>query len=281
MCERREGAVSLGLRGLLRRAAVALECILALWIAALIPTAPALAHSPYYGDTAAISVPQLGDLWIKLLYGDGIIAADPVRAVLVDADGRALAISPLADSLSLHCKTQQGGAECVVFDASKRQVYSLSLDWLARTPQRAEARVIEVRGAPTMYPDHLGEAYGFSLRAAGWTEALTFTAQRLAQEPMGFVLSVIWCVLVLWCLRPLSRLVLWLAGRGAREGATVWRIVLSALQIAGGTFMTLTTVLYLLVTPATGLGFALTLVAAFLMMLGGAVCWRAGKTLFS
>ena len=69
----------------------------------LLPTAAA-AHQPYFrGAPEAVALPAGESGVIRLLYGDGILSSDPVRAVVTDAAGGVRAIAPQGYAASYSC----------------------------------------------------------------------------------------------------------------------------------------------------------------------------------
>ncbi|WP_204312067.1 hypothetical protein, partial [Escherichia coli] len=60
-------------------------------LSALVLPAAAQAHSPYFTESVEIALPDGRTGQLSVLRGDGILGADPARAVIVDADGRSLA----------------------------------------------------------------------------------------------------------------------------------------------------------------------------------------------
>jgi hypothetical protein len=72
---------------------------LLLWLGTLIALVqPGSAHSPYFSRSAEISLPDGSRGQLRLLHGDGIMASDPVRLVLLDPSGRLLARSEKAEA---------------------------------------------------------------------------------------------------------------------------------------------------------------------------------------
>jgi hypothetical protein len=88
--------------------------ILALAIA-LAGSGPALAHRPYFTQIEKIRLPngELGEA--RLLNGDGIFVPDPVRVLLLDAQGRLLARSSKSQLMTLSCGENR---QCAIFDLS-------------------------------------------------------------------------------------------------------------------------------------------------------------------
>lgn len=83
--------------------------------------APARAHSPYFSRAEKIVLPngKLGEL--RLLHGDGILWADPIRVLALDEEGRMIARSPPSPSMALSC----ANARCRVFDLAESAVLEL------------------------------------------------------------------------------------------------------------------------------------------------------------
>ncbi|KAF0124819.1 MAG: hypothetical protein FD139_271 [Methylocystaceae bacterium] len=82
---------------------------------------PARAHSPYFSTTEKIELPngKLGEL--RLLHGDGILWADPIRVLALDEEGRMIARSPPSPGMTLSCRN----ARCRVFDLAEGTVLEL------------------------------------------------------------------------------------------------------------------------------------------------------------
>lgn len=82
---------------------------------------PARAHSPYFSTTEKIELPngKLGEL--RLLHGDGILWADPIRVLALDEEGRMIARSPPSPGMALSCRN----ARCRVFDLAEGTVLEL------------------------------------------------------------------------------------------------------------------------------------------------------------
>jgi hypothetical protein len=87
--------------------------IIFLAIGAALMIAPAAAHSPYFTQPETIVLPDGTTGQIRLLHGDGILRSDPVRAIVVDAEGRALARSPQSYAMAIRC---DGVRQCKVYD---------------------------------------------------------------------------------------------------------------------------------------------------------------------
>ena len=145
-------------RGTGRLASAALGLTLALTGAT-----PARSHGPFYRGGEPIRGPADEPLTIKLLFGDGIVFADPVRAVVVDAAGRLRAMSPLSSDLDLVCAGPPE-AGCVAVDLLVGERHR---------PEPAEMIAggpLEVDGRPQRYPEDMTGAFAFRSRPLTWAE---------------------------------------------------------------------------------------------------------------
>ncbi|MBF9234918.1 hypothetical protein [Microvirga alba] len=122
---------------------------------------PAFAHRPYFTHVEKILLPngELGE--VRLLSGDGIFGPDPVRALILDAQGRLLARSPKSVVMALSC---QAGGGCLIVDLRTNQVLELEPSSFRQGPA--------VPGLSSEDRDGLwdleggSESWGFSLREA-------------------------------------------------------------------------------------------------------------------
>jgi hypothetical protein len=186
----------------------------------------AWAHAPYYTEVQRIAAPDGTVYDLKLLHGDGIIAGDPVRAVVVGGDGHAWAISPLALKLHISCFNVDGLRRCSVYDGLSSKVYEPDPEAWAKWP------VIEQAGKPlrTAYPEDMGKAFGFLTRSATWAEILRFEASKITLYPIASSLALLWWIaiaslltLTFWRMRQpdfwVAKSVIWAALRlGAAAG---------------------------------------------------------------
>lgn len=159
-----------------------------------------LAHAPYYTQVEKLEVQDGEGLSLKLLHGDGIIAGDPVRAVVVDSEFRVRAISPLALNLHIFCEQQEGSRRCSIYDSVAAVVYQLDLS------SRALGPVIEEQGKPlrTAYPEDMGQNFGFAQRPATLLEIVRFEGDKVMSFPLVAVLSLIWWTLTALLYAPLA-----------------------------------------------------------------------------
>ena len=82
----------------------------------------ALAHRPYTTQVTKVALPegQLGE--VRLLHGDGIISANPIRVLVVGANGRLLARSYRTSMMALACSRDH---RCRAFDVGQGQVLEI------------------------------------------------------------------------------------------------------------------------------------------------------------
>lgn len=136
---------------------------LGLLIGLLAGLAPALAHRPYVTRSEPIVLPDGRAGEMRMLHGDGIFLADPVRLIVVDDSGRLVARSRRAVPMSMSCQNKV----CIGYDHSRDQVLELDAgtfrpDGPIVSPSRDDLWEIED-----------GESHwGFKARSAGfWDQA--------------------------------------------------------------------------------------------------------------
>jgi hypothetical protein len=115
----------------------------------LIMSWSALSHSPHLGpDEAAWTAPDGRRLTLAMLYGDGIIAADPGRPVVLDEAKRIIALGPLAYDGTIKC--ERDGVCKVLLGRSS------SVDAVTPDPAGFRAPLMELP-----YPEYEKDEYGF------------------------------------------------------------------------------------------------------------------------
>lgn len=188
-------------------------------------SAPALAHSPYFGQSEKISRPDIGAIEFAVLYGDGIIFADPAQVVAFDSEGHLLAATSLSSAFIIRCDRSDARPTCVAYDELHGIVFEPDYEnW-------AEGRLIEEQGRPPgdAYPEHMDIEYGFTQRPATFMEKILFNAQSIVNAPIATLLSVFWWA-VAWSF--VTRLV-W---RWKRNGWQLiplkgWSVVISFMSV--------------------------------------------------
>lgn len=158
-----------------------------------LPVVSAAAHSPYYTQTERLSWAGDSGVEIKLLHGDGIFFADPIRAVVVDKNGKLLAASPLSITLFIFCSRSNGRSDCIAYDELRQLIY---------TPNRSSTQttqLLEIDGKPQEYPEYQMEGYGFDTRHASFFEIIKFEALSVFRWPLLTVFAIAWWLIV-WAL---------------------------------------------------------------------------------
>ena len=212
----------------------------------------AVAHSPYYSRAEVISAPGYENALIKLLHGDGIFFADPMRAVVVDQGGTLLAVSPLSLTLRIVCKGIDTGRRCVAYDLLSRTIYE------PRPERWWDAGVQEEEGRPLQYPEFMESEFGFVERAANAAETASFEIKIALRSWRSTLVAVGWWTLFWVLVMPVARVLL-----GGRRGLS---LVSAVLRLGGATLMVLLTAWFWLLGPYSV--FYLTLVVIFGAMNG-------------
>jgi len=193
--------------------------------------APALAHSPYFTQAEPIVLPDGRPGEMRLLHGDGIFFADPVRIVVLDRDKRLLARSEQHVPLSLICDRNR--SSCWGYDHWSHQV--LLLDAASfRTGGQVVPGAKERDG---LWNIEAGiDSWGFTARDASiaeYIEAEWALARRLPVALAGVMaLGGLMTVLgVVGLRRPTSpkwwRLGLWAAGILLRIAGTAFAVIIA------------------------------------------------------
>lgn len=125
---------------------------------------------------------------ILLLHGDGVIFADPIRAVVVDKDGQLMAASPMSASLDIICSGAKGGRTCWVCDGLAAEIY---------VPLGSEMRpagsIVDGDGPYALkYPELIDAEFGFSRRSATFTEKIQFEVQGMIDAWPATILALVW-----------------------------------------------------------------------------------------
>lgn len=163
----------------------------------LLQEVPAVAHSPYYTQAERLSGSGDQAVLMKLLHGDGIFFADPIRAVIVTGNGKLLAASPMSTTLFISCNRAKARRECIAYDELRQRIY---------TPNRSNWKAnqtLELAGKPQEYPESRMEEYGFEIRKASIFEIVKFEVLSIFASPLLTVLAIIWWVAVWMLITPL------------------------------------------------------------------------------
>lgn len=167
-------------RSRLRSAPLALILPFLFWLTA---AGSASAHRPYFTKAQPILLPdgQRGEM--RIVAGDGIFVADPVRIVILDAESRLIARSPQTQWLSLVCDAP---LRCHGYDHLSGEVIEPDPTTFGRDgplvpsfDERDDLRDVEA-----------GEAsWGVKVRPATWGEWLSAEWSQWRDTPLrGYVL---------------------------------------------------------------------------------------------
>lgn len=156
---------------------------------------PVQAHAPYFGQSEKIEHPEFGVVHYAILYGDGVLFADPSQVVVFDSEGYLLAATPQSRALLIRCDRSLDPAQCQIYDEL------LGLIFEANYSHWARGRKIEQQSKPfkDAYPEYMDMHYGFTARPATFYEKLFFEVSAALSSPIGSALSVLWWVLA-WLL---------------------------------------------------------------------------------
>ena len=186
---------------------------------------PAQAHSPYFGQSEKTNHPDFGAIEFAVLYGDGIIFADPAQVVVFDSDGHLLAATPLSEAFLIRCDSSGAQPTCLAFDELQGIVFEPDFEkW-------AQGRIIEEEGRPPpdAYPEYLEIEYGFTRRPATFVEKISFSAMSMVNSPIATLMSVLWWAIA-WSFvaRPFWR---WKRNGLQTLPLKGWSVVLTVLSI--------------------------------------------------
>ncbi|WP_039017245.1 hypothetical protein [Halocynthiibacter namhaensis] len=219
------------------------------------------AHSPYYTQTAPFQTESGRQFSIKLLYGDGVLGPDPVRAIVVDTEGQVHAVSPVATQFIIFCDGTVSG--CGVYNGVSGEIHELAPEaWFA-------AMVVEDAGQPFNYPEDMDASYGFLTRDAIWGEILYYELYSIISYPLPGLIAIAWwsaiaalLVPMIWTLvgtkrriRPLS--VLAVLAVGARIITALALLFLTFVFYAFGPFSIYAAFIYATAAVALNLGWLL------------------------
>ncbi|MGB0967744.1 MAG: hypothetical protein ACPGUX_06135 [Halocynthiibacter sp.] len=186
----------------------------------------AMAHAPYYTQVGTFQTESGAEFSIKLLHGDGILGSDPVRAIVVNADGQVHAVSPLAGQLFLLCDGSVSG--CNVYDGATREVHELNLaDWWAG------GMTVEESSKPSLHPFDMGEDYGFVQRQATIGEILKYELLKICAYPTFALFALIWWSVIVALLVPMVWKLIAVRGKILPMSFLGVSVVVARLAIAG------------------------------------------------
>lgn len=144
------------------------------------------AHSPYFGQSEEIDLPGFGAIQFAVLYGDGVIFADPARVVVFDSDGTLLAVTPLSVTLFIQCQRSDKEPFCQVYDELSGHVFEPAYESWVRSGAIAQD------GRPVQDPELMKAEYGFTQRSATFAETTSFTVAGILNARLVTFLSALW-----------------------------------------------------------------------------------------
>lgn len=152
-----------------------------------VAASPIAAHSPYYTQFEKIRLPdgQVGE--VRLLHGDGIVYADPVRPVIVDQQSRLVARGPKAFSMIVSCDEEH---RCLVVDLWGSRVLDLDSASFRQGPVQPAATLWPARWPTEDWDLEDGdESWGFSSRDATFAEMWTANLVMARERRYGLIVS--------------------------------------------------------------------------------------------
>jgi len=138
---------------------------------------PAAAHSPYFSRAVEVTLPngQRGEM--RLIHGDGIFFADPVRILVLNSEGRLLARSHRSVPISLICDD----GHCRGYDHARMAV--LDLDPTSFRHDGPLVPSVSQHNRGKLWELEDGAAWGFAVRSARPNEVLHGEWAHLSEHP--------------------------------------------------------------------------------------------------
>ena len=195
---------------------------------------PAAAHSARVGPSQPMGD---GGYAVALWYGDGIMGPDPIRAIVLDADQRLVAVSPSSVLMSVTCDS---AGDCTAWDRVGGIAYRPD-------PGAFETReAIRQNGAAFEYPEDYDHEFGFSAQDMTSAQRLRIEAGIMLTHPTGLLIAGLWWAVV-WLSFAFGRVIL----RGGTRGR-ILRVAVIALTAFGATMLALVSVALAASAPTTG-----------------------------
>lgn len=238
-----------------------MKLITVLVFAVFVSATSAYAHSPYFGQRETVDLPEFGEVEFAILFGDGIVFADPSQVIVFDSEGHLLAATPLSDGLIIRCSGSNDGEACSAYDAVRGLVYQPDFD------QWGRGRTIVEDGRPSgdAYPEHMDISYGFFQRPATFPEKISFEFAGIAHAPGSTLFAIFWWSLAL---ASLARLFWrWRGNDWKIKPVRLSGVVVAFLSVTAFLAMAFLAVLSLLYVPYLFLFFL------FVFTLGGTVAF--------
>lgn len=214
----------------------------------LLATNTANAHRAYITDSLTASSSVHGVLQLKLLNGDGIIAADPVQAIIINSENYVLAATKVTDIVYIECLVSNPDIEeCVVYDPLSGNVFMPNV-----AAFKALGPIFE--NDYLFYPDQAWQS-GFVVRQAETIESFGFEIRNILRHFIAHLLVFIWFAFI-------ARICI----STFRSNITIWSVRLVLEKIARTIvviFVTLLTSFYWLTQPASLLNRGVMIIGGF------------------
>jgi hypothetical protein len=199
---------------------------------------PAVAHSPYFTQVEKVTLPDGKPGEMRLLNGDGIFFSDPIRVLVLNSEGKPIALSPHSKSLVLVCNKAR---ECVGVDRETDRVFQLD-------PASFRVEDVVVPAQEELWRSERGreelwrlegrkDTWGFQVRGGSTTELTRAYHERARQ--MSFPLSIVLVLGIIvgvfaatWPGRRGKDVVVWAVGVGIRVLVIVCALFFSVLLAA-------------------------------------------------
>ncbi|WP_166141523.1 hypothetical protein [Methylosinus sp. RM1] len=137
------------------------------------------AHSPYFSAAETITLPDGERGELRLLHGDGIFWAAPIRVIAIDNAGRMIARSDASPSMAFSC----ANASCRVLDLARDIVLELDPDTFRKGPVVPAVDDEQRSKNWELFGSHSDEGWGWRTRPADLFEQFLGTialAMRLS-----------------------------------------------------------------------------------------------------
>lgn len=162
-------------------------------VAVFVSATSAFADSTYFGQREKVDLPEFGEVEFAILFGDGIVFANPSQVIVFDSKGHLLAATPISDALIIRCTRSSDEKACSAYDVMQGLVYMPDFDKWAR------GRIIVENDRPSddAYPLDIDTSYGFIERPATFAEMILFEVAGIAYAPRSTIFAVFWWSLAL------------------------------------------------------------------------------------
>ncbi|TPG34875.1 hypothetical protein EAH89_30595 [Roseomonas nepalensis] len=150
----------------------------------LLAGCPADAHRPYFTHVERIVLPDGQPGEMRLLKGDGILLADPVRILVLDRDGRLLARSHQSGAMVLLCDRDR--RSCRGYDGAA----VLLLDPASFRHGQSVPGLTDAERSGLLAFETGDESWGFVIRRASLADRIRAEAALARETPCALALLV-------------------------------------------------------------------------------------------